>query len=129
MGLICWFLVLLLKGLVVVVAMVDGSFDESSMRAVLWLPVGVGVGLWAARKRTVSRWLLAMGSLVFFSLAVVGLVRAMFTGGGIGEIVLQFALIVLCFQCLKVMVWDRDAKAYVRQSEEGESNSSRELEK
>ena len=120
-GIVAWFLMLLVVG---VVAALEGRSDADStgvLRVIMWLPVGVGIGIWASRCSTVARWTLGLAALVVFSLSVADVVMTMRSGGeGVAvDVVLGIAIVVLSFHVLRTMVWNRDAKGYAIDREAG----------
>ncbi len=113
-GITAWFLMMLC---VAISAVSAGTADVGStemLRVVLWLPVGIGIGIWASRCSTVARWILGLAALVAFSLSMAEVVMTMRSGGEgvVVDVVLGIAIVVLSFHVLRTMVWNRDAKAY-----------------
>ena len=89
------------------------SGGEEVVRVVMWLPVGIGIGIWAWRTASqLARWTLALASLVAFSLAVIDVVSSLRAKEAVASVALGIAIVVLSFHVLRTMVWNRDAKAY-----------------
>ncbi len=113
-GIVAWFLMLVCVALSAVLSGNSETGSAEVLRVVMWLPVGVGIGIWASRCSTVARWTLGLAALVAFSLSVAEVVMTMRSGGEgvIVNVVLGIAIVVLSFHVLRTMVWNRDAKAY-----------------
>lgn len=113
-GIVAWFLMLVCVVLSAVLSKPSDAGAVEVMRVVLWLPVGVWIGVWAARCSTVARWTLGLAGLVAFSLSLADVVQTMRSGGEgvVLNVVLGIAIVVLSFHVLRTMVWNRDAKAY-----------------
>ena len=112
-AMVAWILVIVCVGVSAVLAGGPDSSGEEVVRVVMWLPVGIGIGIWAWRSASqLSRWTLALASLVAFSLAVIDVVSGLRAKDAVAGIGLGIAIIVLSFHVLRTMVWNRDAKAY-----------------
>lgn len=120
-GITAWFLMLICVAISAVAASNSEAGSAEVLRVVLWLPVGMGIGIWAWRCSTVARWTLGLAALVAFSLSVAEVVMTMRSGGdGVAvDVVLGIAIVVLSFHVLRTMVWNRDAKAYAIDREAG----------
>ena len=120
-GIAAWFLMLLCVALTAVSSASSNVGSAELLRVVLWLPVGMGIGIWGSRCSTVARWTLGLAALVAFSLSLAEVVMTMRSGGEgvVVDVVLGIAIVVLSFHVLRTMVWNRDAKAYAIDREAG----------
>lgn len=114
-ALVAWALVLLCGFAGAVCSTMEGGGEEA-MRTILWLPVGVAVLVLVVKGSTVARWMLAMAALVVFAVVVVGVVSVLRSDGSMVMIRVGLMVVeaVCSFHVLRMLIWDVDAKAYVR---------------